>query len=141
MTDTYLASYLLTRALGWRSRSSAELVRCAYDTAYRALAADRLPEDAWRLLDVQIPWVFLSWDRCLRLRNAVATLFIERNLSPATFVRLTSNDTYFEHLAYAAVRSYGGRAFLERTLMELGGEYDATRRKVVEEAIVGSWRR
>jgi hypothetical protein len=138
--DSYLAAYLLSRALGWRTRNPAELACLGFDAAYGALSRDRLPGDAWRLLEDRLPWVlpFLSWDRCLRVRNAVADLFVERSLPPAVFVRTTRDDTYFAHLVYAMARTYRGRDYLARVRPELetaSAENGPARKRLVETLI------
>jgi hypothetical protein len=137
--DTYLASYLLARSLGWRSRNPAELVQYGFDAVYGALSRDRLPEHAWRLLEDRLPWVLplLSWDRCLRARNAIAALFVDRNLPPAVFARVSEDDTYFAHLVNAAARTYRGRDYLNRVRVELGTETEkyASRRRVVDDLV------
>jgi hypothetical protein len=138
--DSYLAAYLLSRALGWRSRNPAELVSFGFDAAYGALSLDQLPGDAWRLLEDRLPWVlpFLSWDQCLRVRNAVADLFVERSLPPSVFVRTTRNDTYFAHLVYAMARTYRGRDYLARVRPELeteSAENGPARKRLVESLI------
>jgi hypothetical protein len=137
--DAYLAAYLLSRALGWRSHNPAELARFGFDAAYGALARDRLPGDAWRLLEGRLPWVLplLSWDRCLRVRNAVADLFVERNLSPAVFAQTTRDDTYFAQLAYEMARTYRGRDYLARVRPELNAaaEHTSVRKQLIESLI------
>jgi hypothetical protein len=132
---TYLATYLLARALGWRSRSPAELVRYGFDAAYDALSRDRLPGDAWRLLEDRLPWVlpFVAWDRCLRVRNAVVGLFVERNLPPSAFARISDDDAYFAHLAHAMARTYRGRSYLGRVWSEF--DEGTVRRRLVQDLI------
>jgi hypothetical protein len=137
--DTYLASYLLARSLGWRSRNPAELVQYGFDAAYGALSRERLPEHTWHLLENRLPWVlpFLSWDRCLRVRNAIAALFVDRNLPPAVFARVSEDDTYFAHLVNAAGRTYRGRDYLNRVRIELRTETEkyASRRGIVDDLV------
>jgi hypothetical protein len=137
--DSYLASYLLARALGWRSKNPADLVRYAFDAAYGALSSDRLPEDAWRMLKDRLPWVnpFLSWDNCLRVRNAIAALFVDRKLPQATFAQLSEDNTYFAELVDATARAYRGRDYLKQVRFELEtekGKY-ALRRRIIEAAL------
>jgi hypothetical protein len=137
--DTYLACYLLARALGWRSQNPAGLVQFGFDAAYSALSGDRLPADAWRLLEDRLPWVnpFLSWDNCLRVRKAIAALFVDRNLPPAVFARISENDSYFADLVSAAARTYRGRDYLHRVRFELGTQTEkyASQRRIIDDLI------
>ena len=137
--DTYLACYLLARALGWRSQNPAGLVQFGFDAAYNAMADDRLPEDAWRLLEDRLPWVnpFVSWDRCVRVGKAIAALFVDRNLPAAVFARISENDSNFADLARAAARIYRGRDYLNRVrLAELSGKY-VSRKRIIADLVEG----
>jgi hypothetical protein len=137
--DTYLASYLLARSLGRRSRNPAELVQYGFDAAYSALSKEQLPEHTWHLLEDRLPWVlpFLSWDRCLRVRNAIAALFVDRSLPPAVFARVSEDDTYFAHLVNAVGRTYRGTDYLNRVRIELRTETEkyASRRGIVDDLV------
>jgi hypothetical protein len=117
----YLHAFGLTRALGYRSRSQAELAVWSFEPIYHALARNRFPDDAWRLLDTRLPWLmpWQRWDRCLQVRDAVVDLFIDRNLSAAHFARLSDDNELFEGLLESAARSYRGRKFLTYVRYEL----------------------
>lgn len=120
-SQLYLQAFILTRALGYRSRSQAELAVCSFDPLYQALAQNRFPDDAWQLLDSRLPWraPWERWDRCSQVRDAVVDLFVDRNLSAAHFTQLTENDELFGELIQAVARTYRGRKFLSHIRYEL----------------------
>jgi hypothetical protein len=113
---TFFAAYLLSRALGPRSQNSAGLAVLAFDTLYRAVAADRVSDDAWHLVDPRLPSSFFwfDWDRCQRLRAGLANLFIERNLAPGVFGQVTVDDALFGALAEEVAKTSRGRRYLRR---------------------------
>ncbi|GIK79784.1 MAG: hypothetical protein BroJett024_08890 [Alphaproteobacteria bacterium] len=118
---TYLASYLLSRALGYRSRSQAELAMAAFDTVYDAAARSHISDEAWRLLDSRLPtsYFWFEWDRCKRLRAAITGLFVDRNLAPFMFGCVTASDNLFLNLLEIAGRDSRGRQYLRRVAQAL----------------------
>ena len=138
----YFCASLLARGLGWRSQSPAELIRLSFEPVYTALSADKLPADAWQVLEERLPRARPNryWDNCLRLRSVVAERFVERSLSPEIFANLCANDVFFAELASAVTRKSKGRRFLEgvRQHLEWQGS-PATRRRaqIIEETIYG----
>jgi hypothetical protein len=111
----FLAAYFLTRALGWQSKSQAELLRYSYTRAYKAfqdrnfshetesLAISRLERSSW-----------LDWDNCSRLRSTVTNRFIEYDLDPGCFGRLTTESSLALSLIDEASGSKKGREYLKR---------------------------
>ena len=111
--EDFLAAFMMTRALGHRSQSQAELIRFAYTTLYRALQQDRLPGDVQRLATSRLDWGgWLSWDNCSRLRETVVSRFVDRQLDPEAFGRLTDDGALAVSLIDEAARSSRGRRFL-----------------------------
>ena len=113
---SYLAAYLLSRALNRRSRCAAELAQLSFESTHAALASNRLLYKAWRLLEMRLPWssTWFEWDRCHRLRAGVVSLFIDRGLAPGLFARLCEDDDLFCLLAQRAARNKRGRSYLKR---------------------------
>lgn len=111
----YLATFLLARAFGPRTRSSAELIQLTFDTVYAAVERSTLPEDAWRLLDHRLYWSYLwpNWDRCLRIRQTAVTAFVDRRLDWAGFPRITERNDVFALLVELATYSFSGRRYLK----------------------------
>ena len=54
-SSAYLHAYLLARAFGTRSRSAAGLVRISFGDIYGLTAQNRLPYEAWRLVEPRVP--------------------------------------------------------------------------------------
>lgn len=132
LDDVYLMCYLLTRALGSRTRNCADLAVLAFDCVYQEMARDSIQSDAWRMLDDLLPeqrfWD--SWDRCDRLRNAMSKLFIEKDLAPLMFANLTTDDNVFTELTRNTRFCKGGRSYLKRVrkaLQEESYSQNATR--------------
>jgi hypothetical protein len=122
----YLAAYFLTRALGWKSRSQAELLRYSYTRVYTAFLERRFSHDTDRLARSRLEkssW--LDWDSCSRLRGTVANRFIGANLDPACFGRLTHDATLALSLIDEAARSKKGRAYLKHVLNALRDSNEA----------------
>lgn len=121
---TYLLAYFLSRALGWKSKSQAELVQLSFESTHNALASNRLPEDCWRTIEPRLPWsiFWFTWDRCQRLRSGVIDIFVERDLSPSCFAHLTEDDSLFYSLASGVAHNIRGRAYLKRVLLVMAGE-------------------
>lgn len=117
----YLSAFLISRALGWRSRNRAELAQIGFDPVYTALESSVLPEEAWRLVDAKLPWSFpwLSWDRCLRLRSAIIDLFVDRDLSAGAFANVTDDVRHFGEIVASLSKTYRGRRYLEKLRHEL----------------------
>lgn len=126
----FLGAYLLSRALGSRSLSPAELVQLTFDSIHRAAAGSLLPERAWHVLEHRLPsfWFWLNWDRCLRIRTAVVRLFVDHDLAPEIFARITKDDALFETLVRSAGNTNRGRDFLVRVKQAMKNEMESDSR-------------
>lgn len=115
-----LAAYFLTRALGWKSRSQAELLQYSYTRVYTAFLERRFSYETDRLARSRLEkssW--LDWDSCSQLRGTVTNRFIEADLDPECFARLTNDTTLALSLFDEAARSKKGRRYLKRVLNAL----------------------
>jgi hypothetical protein len=124
----FLSAYLLSRALGGRSRSPGQLAQLAFVRVHESARLDSLPENAWNLLQPRLPWSFnwFDWDRCPRIRSAVAELFVERDLQPHLFAESTSDESIFTALVETVGRNNRGRNFLKRVRRWMKEEDRAT---------------
>ena len=133
----YLAGYLLARAFGYRSHSQVELIEFAFDEVYFGAFNDRLAEEAWQFLERSLPrsW-WADWDHCQRLRNAVTDMFVNRDLAPEGFTRITRDNSLFTELSRLAAHNSRGRKYLKRVLRFLkdSGGSDG-RIRIIEDAI------
>ena len=120
----YLSAYLLSRALGPRSRSAAELAQLGFEAIHMAAASDRLHDEAWLLLDPRLPSSIFwhEWDRCRRIRAGVVDLFVDRDLAPQVFARIAADDKLFMDLASAAAGNGRGRRYLKRVRRTMKNE-------------------
>ncbi|MDH1555686.1 hypothetical protein N5E86_14645 [Stutzerimonas stutzeri] len=119
--NIFVMAYLLSRALGWRSRSQAELMQISFEEVHAALASDRLTYESWQPLDALLPWsiFWFSWDKCQRLRAGVANAFVTRELLPLCFARLTDDENLFYAISNSAAQSSRGRTYLKLVLGEM----------------------
>jgi hypothetical protein len=111
----YLGAYLLCRALGVRSRSSAELAIHTFERVHTALGQRQMPDDGWRLLESRLPWnlFWLEWDRCRRVREAVGKLVVEHDFPLSMFDQLTNDHDLFAALVSDTASVSHGRAYLK----------------------------
>jgi len=122
--EIYLMAYLFSRALGWTSRNSDDLISRSFDTVYCATLKNSINDDAWGLLNARLPdagW-FDSWDRCKRLRHAVSELFIHRNLPAKMFGQLSENDKIFSEIASIESHLYKGNHYLKEVRKALSSD-------------------
>lgn len=115
-TPVFLAAFLLSRALGLRSRNPGELVQFGFEVAHIAAEHNLMSDSAWEVLKSRLPWSFnwFEWDRCQRIRAAVAELFVERDLDPKSFVSITRDERLFATLAATVAEGSRGRQYLKR---------------------------
>lgn len=113
--EDYLASFLLSRALGRESRSVAQLLRFAYTRVHLAFRDQRFSYEAERLAKGRLSsdsW--FEWDNCTRLRETVVRRFVDHDLDPGTFGRLTDDGPLSLALFDEAARTRKGRKYLEK---------------------------
>ena len=125
---SYMAAYLLSRALGKRSRCPGQLAQLSFESTHAAAASNRLLDEGWRLLESRLPWsaTWFEWDRCHRLRAGVTDLFIDRELAPSIFARLCENNQLFSLLSDRASRNRRGRNYLKRVRRCIESQRDPT---------------
>lgn len=129
-------AYLL--ALGFENPGprSYELVAQAFGTVYSAAEEDKLPERAWLLLKDQVPslsW-WRNWDKCERIRQALAEKFAYHKWPARYFFRIASREDVFSEIVGFSSRQSWGREFVSELYEEsLKNENDATyqQRKVL----------
>jgi hypothetical protein len=115
-TKQRLFAYLLAIALARPSSESEFLFERTFEAVHADIAVSRLPYDAFTSLAAYLPdlsW-WQHWDTCLRLRTAVVNAYVENNLDPKSFRRLTKDQGLFDRLIDLAKGTSRGRRFLER---------------------------
>jgi hypothetical protein len=113
---TYLAAWLLSRALGSGSRNAAELISVSLEDVYKSVLRSQLSSDGWSLLAGRLPNSALwgEWDKARRIRVGVVSAFMDRGLSPGAFGLLLSDDSLFAHFAQEAKAMIFSGGFLKR---------------------------
>jgi hypothetical protein len=111
----YMASFLMSRAFGRRSLNSAELVQSSFDTVYTAAERGSLPGDAWQLLDHRLQRSFWwpYWDKCIRIRHTVVSMYVDRGIDAASFLKITERDDVFAALIDVVADSFSGQRYLK----------------------------
>lgn len=131
--EEYLAAFIMSRALGSRSRSQAELIRFAYTTLYRALERSRLPVDALNMVIMRLDWGgWLGWDNCSRLRETVVKRFVDGQFHPEMFGLLTDDGDLAFSLIDEAARTGRGRRYLAEVRKRLTDKSEKWIRKRVD---------
>ncbi len=111
----YLAAFLMSRALGNRSKSQAELFQFTYTKVYRALQENRLPFDVERLFSSRLDLgSWFDWDKCARLRQTVVRRFVDLSLNASVFWRLTGDKKLAKALFIEAGSTSRGRRYLRQ---------------------------
>ena len=111
----FLAAFILSRALGWKSRSQAELLQYSYTRVYKAFQNQHFSREAEKLASWRLgrgSW--FDWGSCSRLIETVTKRFIEHDLNPEIFGRLTDEDPLALSLIDEAAHTRKGRAYLKR---------------------------
>jgi len=117
--ERFLA-FLLVLALGSSSIGVEPLLEFAFDPIYEDLANSRLPEEATSLLLPHLPDVYWwdRWDLCLRLRMAVVSAYVERDLDPTSFRRVTQDQGVFEVMVDFAKKTGQGRRYVRQMTLK-----------------------
>jgi GTPase-associated protein 1, N-terminal domain type 1 len=128
----YLSAYLLARAFGHRSHNQAELIEFSFDDVYIPASQSRLFVEAWNIVEPRLPrpW-FFDWDYCRRLQDALVDVFVDRELSPIIFTRVTRDDEVFAQLTSAVARTGRGRRFLKKALQSLINQSGGSKRSAI----------
>lgn len=129
-TLTKTMAFLLTFAFDNSAPGAAELAVQAFEIVHDAARNDELGSDAWRLLKDQAPssfWVW-DWDKCERLRRALADRFIRYDWPVDPFLHVTKNEKTFSQIVELCRASALGRYFLQKVMKSvMQGECQATR--------------
>lgn len=102
------------RALGWRSRSVAELLKLTFEPLHAAAVSDNFPEQQWRLFESSLPWAPFGqqWDFAIRLRRATARKCAELHLWADSLTQLVRSDDLFLQLVEEIWNLWGGSKYL-----------------------------
>src|SRR5262249_38063668 len=112
-------------ALSAASPEGAELAAACLDVVYRAAMKSRLPDDAGWKVSSELPrgYWWQDWDRCERMRKAVAERFSSERWRASALVTLTKDEGLFDALVAELRDSKPGRRVLKEA------ERDATGRR------------
>ena len=111
-----LSAYLLALALAQPSRGCEPLFEFAFQQVHADIGASTLPYDAYNALARYLPNLYWweQWDTCLRLRTAVAEAYVDNDLDPTSFRRVTNDHHLFKEMVDRAGAAKGGRRFINR---------------------------
>jgi hypothetical protein len=105
-------------ALAASSSNGTELAAACLDVVYRAALNSRVPNDAWWKVSSELPrgYLWQDWDRCERLRKAVAERFTEGRWPASALPSLTSDEAIFDALVAELRDSKPGRRVLKEAV-------------------------
>jgi hypothetical protein len=111
-----LLAYLLALALARPGSGCEPLFERAFESVHADISASRLPYDAFEALAPFLPALYWwqQWDNCLRVRHAVVAAYVNAELDPQSFRRLTNDSALFDKLVDIASDTKLGRRFLRR---------------------------
>lgn len=113
--ENFLAAFLLARALGRESRSQAELLRYSYTRVHKAFQEGSFSRETESLAISRLSWgTWFDSDNCSRLRETVTRRFVDHDLAPGSFGRLTDDGPLAISLIDEAARTRRGREYLKR---------------------------
>jgi hypothetical protein len=109
-------AFIMALAIAGATRGCEPLFEKAFEPLHNDLGRSRLPYDASAILLRYLPNLHLwqQWDSCLRLRMAVVAAYVETDLSPESFLRLTANPDLFHRLLRLADDTKLGRRFIKK---------------------------
>jgi hypothetical protein len=109
-----LQVFAFRRALGWRSRSVAELLKLTFEPLHAAALSNNFCEQQWRLFERSLPWAPFSqqWDAAIRLRRATARKCAELPLWAEGLTQLVRSDELFVQLVAEIWNLWGGPRYL-----------------------------
>ncbi len=135
-----LLTYGFRRALGWRSRSVAPLLKLTFEEMHRAAEMQIIPNDCWEKIDRSLPVARFgdAKGRGLRLRKAVAKRVIELRINATEFIELTRSESLFEDLMDEVWSEWGGQRYLKdvrEKLQELHSIKNRKRYRLIDDYI------
>lgn len=115
---TFLRAYLLSRSILNRSESAGHIAILTFDHLFQAVQSEEMPEPAWDVLTkcLLVPSGIQLNNKKARLLASIATLFVDRNISPVLFLSLTKNSHSFSELATVTARVWTGKSYLKQVL-------------------------
>jgi hypothetical protein len=112
--QTFL-SFLLALAIRYPAPGSELIFERAFEVVHNDIWNSRLSWEGLSILRRHLPdigWL-ASWDNCKRLRIAVVSAYINGNLDPRSFYRLTNDPSLQNRLTDLAMETKKGRRFLK----------------------------
>jgi len=128
-TLTKAMPFLLALAFDNPEPGAAELIAQAFEIVHDAARHDELDGDSWQLLREQVPSFFWGWDwdRCERLRRALADRFIRYDWPIDPFLRVVKDEKTFSQIVEYCRTSASGRSFLRKVMKVVAqGECETT---------------
>jgi hypothetical protein len=121
-----LAAYAFARALGRSSRNIGELLQMTFEQLHTALSNSSLADEDWQLIEPWLSWVSddKRWNRAGRLRNAVVSAYLDRQLWPRGFAWMAADNHVFVALMVETAERWGGKRFLKTVEESLEQEAD-----------------
>lgn len=121
-----LCVYGFVRALGRSSRNTEGLLQLTFEPVHDATRDSQLRDGDWRVIENCLPWVSadIRRNRCLHLRQAVASAYLGRYLWAGAFPWLVESDHLLQLVMIEVIEQWRGRRFLREAHESLRNRRD-----------------
>jgi hypothetical protein len=123
----------LVLAIGFRigGEQGGALIAEAFEAVHEAARRSALPYTAWTLVERYVPRIYAEWDRCERLRRALAEGTIGTRWPITTLFRAARDPRIFEPvIEYCRYDADRGRRFIKGLMKGEPSDLDATPEQV-----------
>lgn len=100
--------------------SASNLIATSFCRVYDQAKFGKLPDDLWASVERVLPWIWTSWDRCLRLLKGVVRSFVENRWSVGQFWATFQTEEQKERAIEELEKTLEGRQYLKRALRSIG---------------------
>jgi hypothetical protein len=108
-------AYALSVGLRSRDHRCLKLVQRNFRPLHMSAAKGGPPDEIWRYLEAFVPSIgWKDWDRCERIRRAVASAFVAHGWSIDQLMEMSDDEATPKRLLNSLKRVEGGKAYLER---------------------------
>jgi hypothetical protein len=113
--DLHVSVKLLAVAFAEKQESFQFLAELSLDPVYFAIAHAQISDFDWEVLNQIVPKVewWRGWDRCARVRKAIAEKYLFSNWQVESLFRITSSDALFEGVVKEIAKHENGYKFLK----------------------------
>lgn len=126
-----LYAFLLMMAIEKPLHGCEVIFERTFERIHTALASDKLDSDSKSMIVGSLPDInwWQKWDICYRLRLAVVKSYVNNNLDPESFKRLTSDQKLASDLVGLAIQNKKGQNFFKKKRNSLKKKQSSHKKK------------